>query len=169
MLRNRDINIRQATEDDLAQLVSFTFSIHQQEDDQSIPTHPNFLVNLETWIKKELRNSLSLILIAETSIKKDKRQAIGFIGASTIINDNGFLENPTKGLVSFLWVEQEYRKQQVAQRLLKTIESCFLENSVSLVECSFTVKNNLAKEFWSKAGYDIHSVIARKFITDSLN
>ena len=157
---DKTFNIRQAKIDDLDSIVSFTHAIHLQEDDQSIPTHTNFLSNLTTWLTAELNNPLSLFLIVE----KDK-QPVGFIGATTVINDNGFLENPTKGVINLLWVEESFRRNQLAKKLVTTIENCFLDNSVSVVECSFTKHNQLANDFWCNAGYTIHSLSARKFIS----
>ncbi|PCI73332.1 MAG: hypothetical protein COB38_01145 [Gammaproteobacteria bacterium] len=163
MKQNGDINIRLATADDLTQIVSYTHAIHQQEDDQSIPTHTNFLSNLEKWIKEELKNPLSLILIAEI-VNKQGNKAIGFIGSTTLINDNGFLDNPTKGVINFLWVEKEHRRKNIATQLVSMIEDCFKKNAINVIECSFTKKNQLAETFWASEGYQIQSVIARKIL-----
>jgi len=166
MLITEQISFRQATADDLAQIVSFTNSIHLQEDDQSIATNKHFLSNLEKWLKEELNNSLSLFLIADFQNDLGQKDSIGFIGATTVINDNGFLKNPTKGVINLLWVEKEYRRNNIAKQLVSMIESCFRGNAVSVIECSFTKKNQLAEKFWDNQGYDIQSVIARKILPE---
>ena len=163
------INIRQASIDDLPLILSFTHAIHLQEDDQSIPTNPNFLSHLEKWLKQELENSLSLFLIAEiqSELKKSKEEniTVGFIGSTTVINDNGFLINPTKGVIHLLWVEKKYRRQGISKQLVTVIESCFKENAINVIECSFTKKNTLAEHFWNDAGYQVQSLTARKILT----
>ncbi|PHS19784.1 MAG: hypothetical protein COA86_03220 [Kangiella sp.] len=167
MLNTDQISFRQATADDLAQIVSFTNSIHLQEDDQSIPTNKHFLFNLEKWLKEELNNSLSLFLIADFENNFGQTNSIGFIGATTVINDNGFLENPTKGVINLLWIEKEHRKKNIAKQLVSMIEDCFKENAINVIECSFTDTNELAKKFWSNMHYKIFSVTARKIISDT--
>jgi len=155
--------IRQATTDDLAQIVLFTHAIHIQEDDKSIPPHKNFLTNLEKWLLLELKNPLSLLLIAEI-----KNKSVGFISGSTVINDNGFLENPMKGIINLIWVEKEYRRKNIAQQLLINMEVCFKENSIALIEVSYTSKNMLAKKFWCSMDYDSYSITARKKLITKL-
>ena len=156
------IELRQANSDDLEIIISFTHAIHLQEDDGKIPPHRNFTTNLKSWLALELENSLSLFLIAEVETKP-----VGFIGATTVINDNGFLENPTKGVINLIWVNKENRRKHLAKKLVSTIENCFLENSVNLIECSFTQSNLLANKFWSNAGYEVHSLTARKIISNN--
>ena len=164
MLNTEQISFRQATEDDLAQIVSYTNSIHLQEDDQSVPINDHFLSNLEKWLKEELNNSLSLFIIAEFQNNLNQKKSIGFIGATTVINDNGFLENPTKGVINLLWVEKEYRRKNIAKQLVNMIEDCFKESAINIIECSFTKNNQLAEHFWFNNGYEVQSVIARKIL-----
>lgn len=159
MSNSNQISIRQATTDELSQLVAFTHAIHIQETEQASPTHKNFLTNLTKWLSQELENPLSLYLVAE-----ENTNSIGFIGGTTVINDNGFLENPTKGVINLLWVEKEHRRKKIAEQLVLNMEACFKENAISQIEVSYTTQNELASHFWKSMGFENYSVTGQKII-----
>ena len=151
---------RQATINDLDIITHYTFKLHQHEDDGIIAPHVDFLSNLKKWLSAELNNSRSLFLIAQQNAIP-----IGFIGATSILNDNGFLANPIKGVIQLLWVEDNYRKNRIAKNLVDEIEQCFRKIGIEYVECTYTVQNRLASSFWDKRGYEENSITARKFIS----
>lgn len=153
------LEIRQAISSDLTLLAEWTYSLHCHEDDQSIATHPQFKSKLNAWLQSEFESTNGLFLVAQ-----DQQQPIGFIYASTIINDNGFLASPMKGVIHLLWVEKEFRQKKVGERLTKSIETCFKELGVGYVECSFTAINQLAQNFWRKQNYMPYSTTARKIL-----
>lgn len=152
-------NIRQATLDDLSLIVNWTEQVHGHEDDGSLPTREDFSENLNLWLRTELNNPNSIFLIAEVSSKP-----VGFIFASSVMNDNGFLEYLFKGVIQIIWVDEEHRHQRIAHHLLNEIEACFLSININYVECSFTVKNQLAKQFWAVEGFTPSAMTARKFL-----
>jgi len=151
--------IREATIEDLDIITQYTLALNQHEDDRLIPAHQDFEHNLKNWLALELKNSQSLFLLAEKN-----NRAIGFIGASSVINDNGFLANPVKGLIQLLWVDNSVRRHNVAAKLVEEIELCFKQVGIEYIECSYTCINNVAKIFWDTLGYSGHSITARKFI-----
>ena len=153
------MNIREASQRDLSQIVEYTLALHQHEDDGKIAANPHFSDNLSEWLSSELDSAQSLFLIAER-----KSNPVGFIGAMSIINDNGFLANPAKGLIQLLWVDEKSRNKNIAENLVKEVEHCFKRVGIEYVECNYTCVNNLAESFWSKLGYAKHSVTARRFI-----
>lgn len=154
--------IRQATAIDLKTITQYTLELHQHEDDGTIQAHQNFYLNLKKWLSTELANPRSLFLMAE----KDNNP-IGFIGATSIINDNGFLASPIKGVIQLLWVEPEFRNNHIANKLVDEVEHCFNEIGIEYVECSYTASNQLAEAFWEKHGYKKNSVTSRKLICTS--
>jgi len=162
--RTTRINIREATQNDLDLIVQFTLSLHAHEDDGEITASEHFADNLSKWLLVEINNPQSLFLIAEKENSKKNDSAVGFIGAASVINDNGFLTNPAKGLIQLLWVEEKSRKSKVAGNLVKEIEHCFKQVGIEYVECNYTCVNNLAEKFWDGLGYNKHSITARKFI-----
>lgn len=153
------VEIRQATSKDLEQLTNWTLAIHFHEDDNSIPPHPELKQRLSKWLHSELVDNNGLFLIAEVECL-----SVGFIYANSVINDNGFLASPIKGVIHLLWVDENYRCQKIAEKLTESIEACFKELAISYIECSFTDSNELAKLFWISQGFTPHSVTARKLL-----
>lgn len=149
--------IRQASADDLPQVLVWTLALHQHEDDASLPMHPNFSDNLQRWLKLELENPNNLFLIAE-----NQQQPAGFISARTVINDNGFLADPVKGVINLIWVDSQHRNQQIATQLLEQAELCLAAVGVTYIECSYTATNLLARQFWDNKNYFPAAVTARK-------
>jgi len=149
----------QATETDINTLVEFTNQIHQHEDDGQIPTHQHFIENLQKWLISEINNSQSLIIIASQA-----QQTVGFILASTVVNDNGFLEYPLKGIIQLLWVEPQFRRSAVADALVSQVEVCFQENQIPYIECSYTANNEIGANFWTNKAYLKTSITARKIL-----
>jgi ribosomal protein S18 acetylase RimI-like enzyme len=153
------LNIRECLSSDIDKITEFTLALHLHESDQQLVPHANFSDNLKKWLESELGSNNSLLLLAE----KDQKAA-GFVCASSVINDNGFLQQPLKGIIQLLWVEPEYRKRNIAQQLVNTVELCFKESGINYVECSFMVNNSLASHFWTQQGYIVNSVTCRKIL-----
>ena len=154
------ITVRQAILEDLEQMTQWTLELHQHEDDGDLKMRPDFGSNLNKWLSQELTNANSLFLIAQS-----KGTPVGFIFANSVINDNGFLLDPLKGIVHLLWVVKDYRKQHVAAKLLDETEKCFSTININYVECNYTANNQLARKFWDKKGYIQRSITARKALT----
>lgn len=154
-----ELNIRQANCQDLDLLVNWTYQLHLHEDDKKLAMHKDFKLNLSKWIQQQIDNPDCLFLIAEV-----EGNPVGFISGSTIINDNGFLLAPIKGLINLLWVEVEYRKQQIAEKLVLEIEKCFASIGITYIECHYTANNNLAQSFWENKQYLQSSITARKIL-----
>ena len=74
------------------------------------------------------------------------------------------MENPLKGEVNLLWVEDDYRKQKIAEKLLLETEKCLLSTGIKYIECHYTANNQLAKSFWGRKGYQQRAIIARKML-----
>lgn len=152
--------LRQASTDDLDLVTQYTCKLHRHEDDHTIAQHQNFHSNLKNWLALELENPRSLFIIAEKN-----NQPVGFIGATSIINDNGFLANPIKGVIQLLWIDLEFRKLGIAEKILDEVEHCFKELGIEHVECTYTARNHLAESFWKKKGYQKNSITARKLLS----
>ncbi len=175
-----NVDVRAASLDDLDAITRFTAQLHEHEDNGELATHQKFFPRLKKWLRSELNDSKSLILIAETNLQTKSqtgshtepqtgprhipKQTIGFISATSIINDNGFLQAPSKGVIQLLWVELNYRQQGVADSLVLSIENCFKNIGIKYVECTYTSNNSLAESYWQRNDYKKNSITARKFI-----
>lgn len=158
------IAIHQATIDDLDVIVHWSIELHRHEDDGDLAMHPDFELNIKKWLSLELNNGNSLFLIASIN-----QQPVGFIFSTSVINDNGFLAAPLKGIVHLLWVDVEHRGRNIAAQLLSEIEKCLASIEVNYIECSYTANNQLAKYFWDNKGYHQRSITARKTLTSNLS
>jgi ribosomal protein S18 acetylase RimI-like enzyme len=154
------LNIRECSQQDLDIVTNYTLSLHQHENEKGIQAHPNLKTNIRKWLQSEIDSTNSLILIAETD-----GNPIGFVCATTTINDNGFIAQPLKGIIQLLWVEEPNRQKKVAEKLIATIELCLQEAGVSYVECTYVDGNLSAKHFWRNQGYQVTSLTCRKFLT----
>lgn len=167
-LSNSPFVIRTANIDDLELILKFTLKLHDHENDKIVATHDRFEKNLEKWLIAELSNPQSLFLVAivndilPSNSEIDHSRTIGFVGATSIINDNGFLKDPIKGVINLLWVEEKYRKLNIAKSLIENIEECFKNIGINYFECTYTNNNQLARKFWNELGYQCHAVMARK-------
>jgi ribosomal protein S18 acetylase RimI-like enzyme len=159
---SQDVFIRQASKKDLELITRFTIQLHHHESDNEITSHENFEVNLGKWLALEIENPNSLMLIADLKSSEASNQPIGFISATSVINDNGFLRDPIKGVIQLLWVDKKYRTRKIAYSLVKNIEACFSNLGIKYVECSYTHQNSLAENYWAKCGYKKTSITARK-------
>jgi ribosomal protein S18 acetylase RimI-like enzyme len=165
-----NIVIREAIEQDIEIILQQTLKLHFHENDEEIPVHPNFEQNLKKWLEFELKNPQSLVLIVEDKLEKKslpmhtKPISIGFICATSVINDNGFLENPVKGVIQLIWIEEQYRRKKIAEQLIENIERCFKGLGINYVEATYTNKNKLAAEFWNQNLYKPNSITVRKIL-----
>ncbi len=157
------MNIRECSPDDLDTIIQYTLALHRHENETDLQPHPNLSDNLKKWLEAEIFSNNSLILIAEIDNKP-----VGFICAATVINDNGLIAQPLKGVIQLLWIEPAYRKQKLANELVKMVELCLQESGVTYVECSFVEGNSMAKNFWSEQGYQIAALTCRKFLKNDI-
>jgi ribosomal protein S18 acetylase RimI-like enzyme len=157
---DKPVEIIQANTEDLDLITRWTTALHQHEDDGELPTHPHFSQNLKKWLELEINNNNTLFLIARID-----QEPVGFIAGTSIINDNGLIAAPLKGFIQLLWIDENYRKNNIAQQLLQAIEDCFKSIGIAYIECQYTQKNQLANQFWQAQGYNKTAVVARKVIS----
>jgi ribosomal protein S18 acetylase RimI-like enzyme len=157
----KTIDIYQATLSDISLICDWTLKLHQHEDDGTLNVNNNFDKNIKHWLTQEINNQNSLALIALSNTKP-----AGFILSSSVINDNGFLESPLKGVVHLLWIDPLFRQQNIAAKLLSEVETCLREIGVTYIECNYTANNQLAKSFWKKNNYFESSITAKKIFDD---
>ncbi len=153
------LTFRQASEQDLEQITDWTLKLHHHEDDASLAVNEQFNQHLKQWLSLEIANPNYLFLIAEIN-----QQPIGFIAATSVLNDNGFLRAPIKGVVQLIWVDTEYRQQNIASQLVDEVQKCFESIGITYIECSYTINNNEAQKFWQKKHFQPFSISARKLI-----
>lgn len=66
-------------------------------------------------------------------------------------------EKTKKGVISDVYVSQEYRKKGVGKKLIEESFKWFKEQNVDFIDLHVARQNPGAKEFWEKCGFDIVS------------
>ena len=70
------------------------------------------------------------------------------------------------GHIVVCWVEANYRRRGIAQKLVETAERWFHEHGATLVELSYMANNTDAQASWQRLGYQPYRVFAYKKISD---
>ncbi|MET1255030.1 GNAT family N-acetyltransferase [Aliikangiella maris] len=153
-------SIRQANLTDLQQITQWTIALQQHEDSGELVLHEHFQLNIQRWLENEFANPNSLFLVAQNIDKP-----VGFILASSTINDNGLLKLQLKGIIQLLWVDPAYRHQQHARNLVNQVIACFQEIGIEYAECTYTANNQMAHQFWSSMGFAPCAISARKLFS----
>jgi ribosomal protein S18 acetylase RimI-like enzyme len=152
--------IIQATNEHLDLIHQWTLKIHNHEKSSLLKPHHQFSERLLNWLKSEIGNNNTLCLIAYCD-----KQPLGFILGSIDIINSGFVELNIKGIIKLLWVEPEFRKKQIATRLLNYLEACFKECNIQYIECDYTYTNKEAQSFWKRQGFTPLSISCGKMLS----
>ena len=103
----------------------------------------------EKWIQTVKRTVQRFSTVQIASIGD---QVIGFAhGALSMTPD--YLVNKKIGVVTHIYVMPEYRKQDIAAKLLSGLEEWFDEQQVHSIELQVLAENTGAIEFWKQMGY----------------
>jgi len=103
----------------------------------------------EKWIQT-VKRTVQRFCTVQIAIIGD--QIIGFAhGALSMTPD--YLGNKKVGVVTHIYVKPEYRKQDIAAKLLSELEEWFDEQQVHSIELQVLVENTRAIEFWKQMGY----------------
>jgi len=160
LIEETPFNFRQANVADLDLLLTKTLELHQHEDTGLLPHAEHFESKLRSWLEHCLGDTNYLFILAY-----DGQTFAGFVGLTSVINDNGFLKYPLKGLIQLLWVEPEFRGLGIAGQLLRMAESCLKDIGVGFIEVNYTASNQLAQSFWQKSGYSPYATTVVKLLS----
>lgn len=156
------LEFEQATQKDLPFLTKKTIELHQFETEHStasLKTSENFESEINGWISEELKSPNSLIFILKVDSKK-----IGFAFIKILLMPNKFTNHNSYGLIQSIWIDKDYRKENLGFQAVALIESIFKEQGIAYYEVNFESTNKVAANFWSKCGLVSSSVTARKFL-----
>ena len=163
MTSDSKLSFYQASNNDIPYLTKQTLSLHEyetQHSDNALATSDNFNQEVTQWLKLELANPASLILIIS---KEDK--PIGFAFIKILPMQNNFTTYEKFGLIQSIFIDAEFRKNAYGREVVNFIESVFKEQQVPYYEVNFEASNKTANDFWKKCGLQASSITARKFLT----
>jgi len=151
-----DIIIKKASIDDLEIVRDFTKKLISNSFDKYDPTiNINFADTDggKNYLEKSINNDDRIVLLAESDGK-----IVGYILAMIEkVGDFRIIDNQCE--IDFLWVEEEYRVQGIATKLLKSVDEWCIEKGIKRVIVSVDPKNAKAIELYKELAFsecDLH-------------
>ena len=163
MTQNSDLTFYQASHEDIPYLTEKTLALHEFETQDShnpLLTSDNFNIEVSDWLKLELSNPSSLLLIISRN-----ESPIGFAFIKILPMQNNFTHYEKFGLIQSIFIDSGFRNKSYGKEVVSFIESIFKEQNIPYYEVNFESSNKIAHEFWSKCGLQPSSITARKFLT----
>ena len=112
----------------------------------------DFIVN--DYFKNVIKNKNNILLVYE-----EKGIIAGYIYLKAIKD-----EEQIGYLIDGLYVEEEYRNQKIATKLLEYSLSILSEKKISFVDINVLSKNTIAKKLYKKIGFEEYKIQMRKRI-----
>jgi ribosomal protein S18 acetylase RimI-like enzyme len=151
-----DIYIREYCENDYAHLQGFLVKLNAYimafDPDKKIYTSKDYKDIYTNELLKLTKENDGIIYIAELN-----NCCVGMIAG--IIEkysaaDNTHYKNNKEGRILELFVEENYRKENIGKELMEKIEDFFKENGCDFLLVDVFEYNEAAKEFYKRTGYN---------------
>ncbi|AEF53135.1 GCN5-related N-acetyltransferase [Marinomonas posidonica IVIA-Po-181] len=136
------INIRQAELEDLAAVVSMF------EQYRHFYQCENNTVLATDFIKARMEQQESIIFIAETG--KQNKEIAGFVQLYPLFTSTGMKK---LWLLNDLFVDESYRKQGIAEKLIEAAKSLAQQTSARGLMLETSAKNLPAQALYEKVGF----------------
>ena len=112
----------------------------------------DFIVN--DYFKNVIKNKNNILLVYE-----EKGIIEGYIYLKAIKD-----EEQIGYLIDGLYVEEDYRNQKIATKLLEYSLSILSEKKISFIDINVLSKNTIAKKLYKKIGFEEYKIQMRKRI-----
>jgi ribosomal protein S18 acetylase RimI-like enzyme len=154
------VNIRKYTETDYKYLQNFLVRLNEYltelDPDKKIYTSKYYQELYINELLKLVEDNDGIIFIAEINNK-----SIGFIAGIiekfTEIDDCHYKHNK-EGRVLELFVDENYRKENIGKKLMENIEKYLKDKGCDFMLIDVFEHNSTAKEFYKKNGYKIRNI-----------
>lgn len=93
-------------------------------------------------------------------VAREDDELIGFVMFS--VETGTFEQDVRRGVIENLFVAEAYRNESIGQELLAAAESALADRDVDVVALEAMADNETAREFYRRAGYDLHRVELEK-------
>lgn len=144
--------IRKAQKRDLDSLTSMSYELekfHQRLSPKFfLSVNNNFKASMKKVFNSFLRSPLKIILVAEVN-----GQVVGYISGQITTKKSPQFKVRTVGAIYELFVQEKFRKQGVAQRLMTELCAWFKSKKVGQAEVTVTITNERAKRLYFKQGF----------------
>ena len=162
---NHDVSICHAQPNNISVLVEMWQSIDQFPnaerpfvgDSIDKPEHAKRL------LEQTLKSPNAVVLTAQD----DNGNIIGTISGHVF--DKPAVVLTQVGVIYSLWVNQDRRRQGIAQQLLTQLEKELQQKGAKTFQVGWDMPNTLASSWWQKRGYNAYEIIASKPISAEEN
>jgi len=108
-------------------------------------------------IKKTIGKFVALFVVL------DGKKVAGFVSGIVKFTPD-YLGNQKVGLLSYHFVDKDYRGKGIGKSLLKSLETWFKEKNISSIEVQASFINEYSRKYFEKNGYENELVQLRKFV-----
>lgn len=152
---NETIRVQEFTSDDQSQISSLSFKFGQFYEELDDMGRFRFSDDHEpAYTKYRVEEAYShdgKVFVAEGS-GVIVGYVMGYIQPLSELDKKGFV--PTKpGVVSELYVEENYNKMGIGKKLMETIENYLKKSGCDVIELGVLAPNKNARKFYEKLGY----------------
>ena len=143
-----NLNIREATENDLAVLIEFEQEIIQYERafDNCLKEGETHYYNFQDLI----RSPKATVLVAEMD-----NEIVGS-GYAEIKQAEPYLKHAEYGYIGLMYVRPPYRGKGINRQVLQTLKEWLIEKQITEIRLVVYDENMLAKNAYLKAGFKGH-------------
>ena len=161
-----NINIRKYIETDYKYLQNFVVKLNEYltvlDPDKKIYTSKNYPEMYTKELLKLIEDNDGIIFFAEMN-NKCIGFAAGIIEKFTEVDSCHYKHNK-EGRVLELFVDEDYRKENIGGKLMENIETYLKEKGCDFMIIDVFEYNKIAKEFYRKNGYKIRNIEMSKKI-----
>jgi ribosomal protein S18 acetylase RimI-like enzyme len=155
-----DIHIREYMENDYKYLQDFLVKLNiyimSFDPDKKIYTSEDYKDVYTDELLKLIKENNGIIYIAESN-NYCVGMIAGIIEKYSVI-DNTHYKNDKEGRILELFVEENYRKENIGNKLMENMEKYFREKGCDFLLVDVFEYNNVAKEFYKKSGYSTRNI-----------
>lgn len=112
------------------------------------------------WIRA-VKNTLDKFCTLIIVVHNDK--VVGFAHGALRFSPD-YLGTLKTGIVTHIFVSQEFRSRGIGSRMLKKLQDWFLQKDTHSIEIQVVADNKEAMLFWEKTGYTLELKQYRKFL-----
>lgn len=145
------MQITKATKDDIPLITAFGKRLIQlhRDFDPSYYTYDEvgFTPDFSTWLDNQIITPSSIVLVA-----KEDGQVVGFLSGFIKFLFPWFTIKKV-GHISFMFIDEAYRRKGVGNQLLQFMKLWFKEQGLSFVELYVNEKNANGLSFWKSMGF----------------
>ncbi|MFA5369090.1 MAG: GNAT family N-acetyltransferase [Candidatus Paceibacterota bacterium] len=137
--------------DEITNLSSASAMFHEKLTPYYI-LNKDFKTILKKSLKKNIYSSNSLILVAE-----ENNEIVGYLLAFKINRPEMFSIKKT-GLISDIFIKENYRKRGIGELLAKESFNWFKKSKIKTIEINIESKNKPALNFWNALDFEDVSI-----------